>query len=90
MIELEAISSTQFICGVQLLDELFDGSSNFQVRIVNNSGVVWETKQEAMQRACEFINSSLVRYQITTDYVTLETNTEGTIIRSLIFQAQIH
>ena len=90
MIELEAISSTQFICEVQLLDEFFDGSSNFQVRIVNNSGVVWETKQEAMQRACEFINSSLVRYQITTDYVTLETHTEGTIIRSLIFQAQIH
>lgn len=90
MIELEAVSSTHFTCGIQLSDELFDGLSNFQIHLVNDSGVLWETQNEAMQRACEFISSSLVRNRITTDYVTLETNTEGTIIRSLIFQAQIH
>lgn len=89
MIELEAISSTQFICGLQLSDELFDGSSNFQVRIINNSGVIWETQNDAMQKACEFINYSLVRHHITTDYVAFNTYTEGTIIKSLTFQAHI-
>ncbi len=42
-----------------------------------------------MQNACEFINYSLVRHHITTDYVAFNTYTEGTIIKSLTFQAHI-